>query len=756
VYIPLRYKTATAARIAADVWYRVRGDRRGGRRRAAIAARLKNGCARRAFFGLDGDPSALQLPQSERVRILQTADQACRGHLHAPGVGVVACGDPIDWHRDPITGRRFPENFFDLTRDPSIDWKCRDEINLHRHFYTLGQAYYLSGEQRFATTALQQLASWLGANPPVQERFWFSALQCAVRVVAWVWLLNLLGRRGALGIDEEVLLVDAIREHARFIERHSQPTAHSYNHLIGEAAALAVVGLSLPDLPESERWRETGLKILAHEATRQFSQDGGHREQSTGYHVFVLEAYTHVVVLCRRNGVTVDPAITTTLEHMYQFVLQLMRPDGMLPNLGDEGLHWHRLSDRRLRDARCLLSTGAVLFERPDMKWAARTLSAESQWLLGSEGLERFDRLTARPPTAASCCLSDTGLAVWRSGWEESDHYFLLDAGAQGIGPAGHGHADALSVEVCAQGVPLVVDSGTYTYNMCGAGPWRRYFRGTSAHNTIRVDGEDQAVGGRDPFFWQQPAHAQLRRWYVNSLLHFADGAHAGYQRLPQPVQHRRLVFWVGCQYWVLWDILTGYGTHRCEIFFHFPDVSAELDEATDACSVGEGRARLRIVAFAEGALRGSLVRGVSDPPLGWVSRTYAHKEMAPVLVYSASSALPMVFATVLAPFQQDAAPAIRVSRQDVLVAGCPVDASAAGCMRVEVEGHPVDYLLWSDRSGEKTAADIATDGDVALVRVCPGRAPIGVRVGGAQLRWRGAPVVGQPGAWGEMEGALL
>ena len=55
-----------------------------------------------------------------------------------------------------------------------------------------------------------------------------------------------------------------------------------------------------------------------------------------------------------------------------------------------------------------------------------------------------------------------------------------------------HGHADALSITLSVGGKETLVDPGTYRYN--GEPEFRKYFKGTRAHNTVTIDGLDQAV----------------------------------------------------------------------------------------------------------------------------------------------------------------------------------------------------------------------------------------------------------------------
>ena len=741
MYVPLRHKMTIAARLIAGLWYRTRV--RAERQRRALAPHLREQEPAEVVFGLGANPAAIALSEEERSRILLEAEAACRGRLFVGALGEIACGDPIDWHRDPVTGCRFPDGFFDIERDPMVDWRFCDEINLHRHFYPLAQAYYLTGEDRFAAALRRQLWSWIDVNPPILNRFWHSALQCAIRVVAWVWILHALRRRSGLSPDDELALIAAIREHARFVERHSEP--RSYNHLIGEAAALAIAGIAVPYLPESARWRALGLQTLTDEVARQFGPEGNHREQSLGYHAFVLDAYTQALVLAQQNGVPVDPRLCAGVERMYDFVLHLMRPDGLLPNFGDEGLPWHQLSRRDLRDARRLLSTGAALFGRGDLKWAAGELSPDTEWLLGPTGRARFAALDAHPPATTSVWLADSGVLVLRGGWEASDSYVLLDAGPQGVAHAGHGHADALSFELVAAGAPLLVDSGTFTYNMRGAEAWRRYFRGTSGHSTLTVDGADQADSTTRPFAWENTPHTQLRGWHRSPRLELAWGEHDGYQRLSQPVRHRRLLFWVVGEYWVVCDVLTGIGSHRGESFFHFASIAAALDDDGLTCRVGDAGHSLTVIPAPELSLRACLTRGQLDPPRGWLSRGYGHREPAPVLVYSQSGPLPLSFAVALVPARGKLAPTVRLTRSPVHVDRALQPEPASGAVKVALGPERSDWLLWSAAPGRKTAGEIGTDGALAYVRVEGDGATRGICVGGTFVLWGGAEVELEP-----------
>src|SRR5262249_2814294 len=132
---------------------------------------------------------------------------------------------------------------------------------------------------------------------------------------------------------------------------------------------------------------------------------------------------------------------------------------------------------------------------------------------------------------------------------------------------AAHGHADALSFTLSAGGSQILVDPGTFTY---AAGRWREYFRGTAAHNTVRIDSCDQSVYGGS-FLWLKHARARVEAFDVSHAKERLVAHHDGYERLADPVRHRRSWnFDRTHSVLTVVDELTCKGRHNAEWFWHF------------------------------------------------------------------------------------------------------------------------------------------------------------------------------------------
>jgi uncharacterized heparinase superfamily protein len=236
-----------------------------------------------------------------------------------------------------------------------------------------------------------------------------------------------------------------------------------------------------------------------------------------------------------------------------------------------------------------------------------------------------------RNPQQSLQVFSDGGyyvLASERGG--ENEIVIVFDAGPLGLPPLNaHGHADALSFWFSYGGEEFLIDPGTYCYDRSPL--WRSYFRGTAAHNTIRIDGEDQSVPG-GTFLWRKAA--DCRAEHVEETDEFVDatGSHGGYRRLPDPVTHtRKLQLFKKLRTLVITDRLECQRAHDIELFFHYSE-KCHVRQAGAVTFEASNRSK-HISIRVDSRLKAALYRGCEKPILGWVSRTFGVKEPCFTLV---------------------------------------------------------------------------------------------------------------------------
>jgi hypothetical protein len=168
-----------------------------------------------------------------------------------------------------------------------------------------------------------------------------------------------------------------------------------------------------------------------------------------------------------------------------------------------------------------------------------------------------------------------------RDGWRPTDNYLLIDCGPIGGGSGGHGHADALAIDLTVGGKSILMDSGTYTYHE--SEELRNQFRITSAHNTLEIDGLSQSEPGRK-FSWKTKAESKLRKWITHPRFNFFEGRHNGYKRIKRaPASHTRSILFLKNDYWIMRDFVNTNGSHSYKMNFNFgPDTFPKLENSKD------------------------------------------------------------------------------------------------------------------------------------------------------------------------------
>ena len=456
-----------------------------------------------------------QLFPGRTEQIIEKAEQLRNHRMRIFAYAEANCGVSIPWRQDVIHGidselahwSRIPFLDFKRVGDSKITW----EPNRHQHFVTLALAYRLTGNEAYAEECFTQWEDWQFQNPYLQGINWASSLELAFRTWSWIWMVHLLAGSRAMTGQRLAELIGGLSLHAEFIAANLSTYYSPNTHLLGEGFALFIIGLLFPELRDSETHRETGRTILIEEISRQVRADGSHAEQSTCYHRYATDFFLCAAILADRNRCAFPTSYRSALERMVDFSMFTAWPNGSHPMIGDSdggrllpfGLH-------DPNDHRSTLSTAAVYFEREDFRHRAWLFSEETLWLLGPEAADRFRGLTPVPPTEISKAFRPSGLVVMRSDWASGSNMLVFDAGPQGMDGCGHGHADALSVACSAQGTNWLVDPGTFVYT--SSHEWRNYFRSTTAHNTLVVDGQGQAQPS-GIFKWLNLCPARLECW---------------------------------------------------------------------------------------------------------------------------------------------------------------------------------------------------------------------------------------------------
>ena len=584
----------------------------------------------------------------DAARYLAAADRIADGRFDVFTLGNLELGSPPRWNRDPKTGVEAPLTFGKQLdyRDPGRvgDIRYLWELNRHQHIVTLAQAYALRPEPRYFSAIRTHLESWFESCPHGRGANWSSALEAAIRLINWAVAWQLLGGaaspvfRAAAGGRFRRLWFESVFRHAQFIRGHLSLYSSANNHLIGEAAGLFVAALTWPCWRDARAWLKEAREILERETQLQNAPDGVNREQAVSYQQFELDLLLLSLLAGKANGERLSAGFESRIETMLEYLASIMDAGGHVPMIGDSDDGCVVKLDQGVDPCRyrSLLAAGALLFRRGDFKAKAGELDDKTRWLFGEGADGAYREIeTTRAKLPVRTVFPEGGYYILGSAFETpSEIRLIVDAGPLGYQAiAAHGHADALAFTLSVGGAEFLVDPGTYAFHT--RGPWRRYFRGTSAHNTVRVDGVDQSQPGGS-FMWLKKASASCTLWRSEDDCDVFEGSHDGYERLPDPVTHRRKISLdKRTRRVVIEDKVLMSGAHEIELFFHCSE-QCRVDPTPGGYRISrDGKTLVLRLPEAPGA--STRVRcGELVPVSGWVSRRFGERRPAPTIAWRA------------------------------------------------------------------------------------------------------------------------
>jgi uncharacterized heparinase superfamily protein len=574
---------------------------------------------------------------------VRRANQICEHEFHFLIPNFRRYGERVDWLSSLIDQRRWEIKYWqdiDIIGGKRIgDVRQIWELNRHQYFVTLGKAYWYTGDEKYAKEFVSQMKDWIENNPHGISVNWVHAQEIALRIISWIWAYYFFCDSPNFGVEDQIQFFKSLYLQTEFLRKHLSDTTNStHNHIISETAGLAMMAIMFPEFRKSRDWWRDGVDRLEKELKRQICEDGVSGETSTNYHFFVLDSFLQIWILVKKNGLDCPPELDRMLEKMIEFSMYVCRPDGTLPIIGDsDSGRSIRLDDLSGDDRRSYLSTGAVLFNRSDMKSVAGKFHEESLWLLGAEGHKKFEQLNSKEPKNLSVLYPDSGYCIMRNDWSDKASQLIFRGGPVNIPKdvsIGHNHADYLSFELIVNGKPFIVDPGVYTYN--SDDEWRWYGRKTSSHNTVVVDGRDQFVIDSQRFGLPKIATTSVHAFQSEDSIGLIHASHDGYEALNHPITHHRKIYFdkiKGC--WVLTDVLAGAGRHQIDWYFHFDvGIRVEIVDELVLSAKSNGGTELFIRPLETGKLTAEIIDG-------WLSRRYGIKEEAKVLRYSIESECP-------------------------------------------------------------------------------------------------------------------
>lgn len=557
-----------------------------GKRSGAHGLLLKRLAARPAQADLHALPAFIpaRAPAGEvRERCLADARLIVDDGHRAFGRRVRVEG-PDDWNVIGDSGVRWPSERWwweiDIRTDARIgDVKWTWELGRHRDLVVLARAAWLEPDALWHTELVRRLRWWFATAQPERGVHWYSNLEIALRVIAWIQIYALVGDRLPDDVRGEMARHVAVARRHLLVDFPYTASSMRNNHLLGDALGLLAIE-RFTGSPRASRVSRIAERAFAGQLSRHMRPDGSMIEDSLSYHRFVLEMLV-VKLLLGDDSSALRDALAAASTHL----VELGATEGSIPQWGD----WD--------EGRVLASSGDPV-DVAGSVLLGLTLTArgglsdldEVAWYAGRAGLP--DPTQVRPASDRAVVRASGGQTHVRIGdWAV---WFKC-----GTGPS-HQHADLTHVSASYRGEWVLVDPGTGTYN--GELEVRNAFRTSESHNGLRLLSRQMFEPHR-AFRWLTSATPMLGQYWTGDDAAVVWGLHDAFVRHGDGRVARVVVVQphgVTCLDW-------REGAEDADLTIALP------------ATVGDLPADVRLFGL-DGA---DTVHGQASPFAGYVSRTY-------------------------------------------------------------------------------------------------------------------------------------
>jgi len=547
---------------------------------------------------------------------------------------------PINWHLDVSSGKEFPKTFakdIDIRTDRYGSAKHVWEVNRMQFLPSLCYRYLRSGQQEDLEKFMQINRSWYDANPYLVGVNWYSNIEVNLRLINWFFCWELLDANRLMEENEsfkafvEQVWMPLIYLHCLYSYQNPSKFSSANNHLVSEGAGL-FIATSLWNFKESKRWNNYAKKLLEEEIIKQHSENGVNLEEAAEYIQFITDFFLLSWVVAERTNNSFSAEYKNTLQHILQYIYDLMNFKGVVPYYGDEddGRTVILEDQKDFNNFKSLLTSATVIFQNGAFKSKSNGWDLKNQVLFGNQGKQLYQDIANDDSPASSVFYQKEGHFICKKPRVNGEIYLHFDAAPLGfLSIAAHGHADALSIYLEVDGQPFLVDSGTFTYHTHFEK--RKYFMGTLSHNTIRVDQQDQAlICG--PTLWRDHYKTEILAEESGAERDVIKAQHDGYSNIGV-LHQRELHFDKLSDNIRLTDHLeiSDSAQHLFEMPFHVhPSINIEgMGDNNYLLTAPSGQ---QVQLKLDQKVEVELVEGREEPFLGWYSHGFQNLEPCPVI----------------------------------------------------------------------------------------------------------------------------
>lgn len=441
----------------------------------------------------------LPLDLSDTPVIISNADKACLPDVKILGYGTFNfAGEPIPWHHDFTKQAKSPDawatQFFSEVTIPNLqthsqaalypDIKVPWELSRFHHFFALGLGNMHAQkhenqalQKKYAHAFVTQADDWMQSNPFLQGVNWVNPMEVAIRAINFVWAFDFFKDSPHIPLSFWQRFVCMLHDHALYLNNTWEVSQKPNNHYIADLLGHLYLSIFLGNTQQTQQT----VKMLIGQWQHQILPDQTSYEGSTRYHQLVTEMMMHFVLLCKHANISLPSQVHEQYIGMKNFVA-----DCADIKIGDD--------DSGKIVAGIKITHNSVAKTYPDF---GVSIIATSGW-----------HVTFRHPTY------------------------------QPHQPSGHFHQDALSITLTLDGIPILVDPGTYVYTANTA--WRNNLRSYAWHNIFYHDAPHPLPS--DLFQLSCQAHGQAKGLVVDNQQNISVQDRHTYFSEHGLIAHRKLV----------------------------------------------------------------------------------------------------------------------------------------------------------------------------------------------------------------------
>lgn len=440
-----------------------------------------------------------------------------------------------------------------------IDWNAQrndDEewcfmLNRMDYLNYLMLAGLISKEDEYLIKGKQLILDWIRKHPVMQMEPSTRTLDTGIRIMNMMETLPYIYNTHLLEEDELALIIRSINDQIHYLKDQYLKKYTLSNW--GSIQTCAI--LSILPLYEEQYEKNPVYQWAYEELTRQFQiqvyEDGMQWEQSTMYHIEVLNYGMKALYYQSVFHIPLHPILNKQVYALADALCYQVTPAYEIETFGD--------SDRvKVQD---VFTRAAALYSQPQWKMAGYgTFDLESVYAFGCEYADSYQRMSLQTPSSNVYDGFDSGMFVIRSSWNSDASFTMFTNGSLG---SGHGHSDNQHISIYHKGVPVLIDSGRYTYREDH--PMRVELKSMHAHNGVIVDGKEYCLPSDS---WGYHDFGIPCKTYVRHIqnLHYIEGILLGHD--PLQVWIRKVIV-IDPGIWMIVDEIKADGHHTMKTSFH-------------------------------------------------------------------------------------------------------------------------------------------------------------------------------------------